>query len=237
MLDEALASAGAYAGDGVEFGLAVADLAAFTVVGYGEAVGFVTDLLHEMEDGGATVKYDGVVLLSEDIDDFFFFCDAGEGLEGDSDFCEGGVGGVELAEAAIDEDEGGEGFLVVHQAFVAALDDFAHGGEVVVAGDSFDLEFAVIGFLHLAVFPDDHGGDGFGTLDVGDVEALDAAGEFFQGESVLEGFLDGLLVGSHDAETLVVGLAGVLADKIDKGTLVAALGGRDLDAVAGALGE
>jgi hypothetical protein len=72
---------------------------------------------------------------------------------------------------------------------------------------------------------------------VGDVEALDAAGEFFEGEGVLEGFGDGLLRGDEDAEALVIGLAGVLADEIDEGALVAALGGGELDAAAGALGE
>jgi hypothetical protein len=45
VLDQALAGSGAYAGDGVQFGLAVADLAAFAMVGDGEAVGFVADLL------------------------------------------------------------------------------------------------------------------------------------------------------------------------------------------------
>ena len=38
MLEEALAGAGAYAGDVVEFGVAVAHLAALAVVGDGEAV-------------------------------------------------------------------------------------------------------------------------------------------------------------------------------------------------------
>ncbi len=123
------------------------------------------------------------------------------------------------------------------EAFVAAADDLAHGGEVVDAGDGLDLEFAVVGLLHRAVFPDDHGGDGLGALDVGDVEALDAAGEFFEGECVLQGFLNGLHAGLEDAEALVVGLLGVLADEVDEGALFAALRGEDLDAAVGAFGE
>ncbi len=75
----------------------------------------------------------------------------------------------------------GKGFFVVDEAFVAAVDDLAHGGEVVDAGDGLDLELAVVGLLHRAVFPDDHGGDGFGALDVGDVEALDAVGAVRRG--------------------------------------------------------
>ncbi len=82
VLEEALAGAGADAGDGVELGVAVADLAAFAVVGDGEAVALVADLLDEMEDGGAAVEDDGVVFLAEDVDDLFAFGDGGEGLEG-----------------------------------------------------------------------------------------------------------------------------------------------------------
>ena len=63
-----------------------------------------------------------------------------------------------------------------------------------------------------------------------DVEALDAARELFEGEGVLKGFLDGLDAGLEDAEALVVGLLGVLADEVDEGALFAALGGKDFDA-------
>ena len=69
------------------------------------------------------------------------------------------------------------------------MDDLAHGGEVVDAGDGLDLELAVVGLLHRALFPDDHGGDGFGALDVRDVEALDALGRLGEREGVLQGFL------------------------------------------------
>ena len=131
----------------------------------------------------------------------------------------------------------GKGLLSSSEAFVAAVDDLAHAGEVVDSGDGLDLELAVVGLLHGAVFPDDHGGDGFGALDVGDVEALDAAGEFFEGEGVLQGFLDGFHAGLQDAEALVVGLLGVLADEVDEGALFAALGGEDFDALAGAFGQ
>ena len=44
---------------------------------------------------------------------------------------------------------------------------------------------------------------------------------------------DGVLGGGlEDAETLVVGLLGVLADEVDEGAFVAALGGGDFDFVA-----
>ena len=85
VLEEALAGAGADAGDGVEFGLAVAHLAAFAVVGDGEAVGFIADLLDEVEDGGAALEDDGAIFAAEDVDDLFFLCDGGEGLGGEAE--------------------------------------------------------------------------------------------------------------------------------------------------------
>ena len=128
------------------------------------------------------------------------------------------------------------GFAVA-DALVAAGDDFAHGGEVVDAEDGHDFELAIGGLVHLAVFPDDQGGDGFGALDVGDVEALDAAGQLGEHEGVGEGFLNGFARGLEDAEALRVGLLGVLAGEVDEGTFFSALGDGDFDAVAGALGE
>ena len=105
VLEQALAGAGANAGDVVEFGVAVAHLTALAVVGDGEAVGLVADLLDEMKDGRATLEHDGRVFLPVDVDDLFFFGDGGEGLGVDTDFGEGICGGVELAEATVDEDE------------------------------------------------------------------------------------------------------------------------------------
>ena len=103
--------------------------------------------------------------------------------------------------------------------------------------DGHHLELAIGRLVHLAVFPDDQRGHGFSALDVGDVEALDAAGQLGQHERVGEGFLNGLARGLEHAEALRVGLLGVLAGEIDEGALFAALRDGDFDAVAGALGE
>ena len=113
-------------------------------------------------------------------------------------------------------DPSADGFVHFEDAFVAAVDYFAHGGEVVYAEDGHYFEFAVGGLVHLAVFPDDHGGYGFRALDVGDVEALDAAGEFGEHEGVGEGFLNGFAGGLEDAEALDVGLLGVLPGEVDR---------------------
>ncbi len=104
--------------------------------------------------------------------------------------------------------------VLIEQAAVTAVDDFAHGGEIVDAEDGHDLEFAIGLLVHLAVFPDDEGGYGFSALDVGDVEALDAAREFGEHEGVGQGFLNGLAGGLENAEALNVRLTGVLTGEV-----------------------
>ncbi len=61
--------------------VAVAHLAALAVVGDGEAVALVADLLDEVQDGRAAVEDDGVVLLAVDVDDLFALGDGGERLQ------------------------------------------------------------------------------------------------------------------------------------------------------------
>src|ERR1700691_3628842 len=97
MFQQALAGAGAYAGDGEELGVAVAHLAALAVVGDGEAVRLVADALDQMQDGRAAVEDDGLVFLSVEVDDFFSFGDGGERLGGDAEGFQSFSGGVELA--------------------------------------------------------------------------------------------------------------------------------------------
>ena len=80
------------------------------------------------------VEHDGLVFLAVEVEDFFLLGDAGEGLVDDGERFEGFGGGVELADAAVDQDQAGEGLVFFQDAFVAAGDGFAHAGEVVVLG-------------------------------------------------------------------------------------------------------
>jgi hypothetical protein len=104
VLEEALAGTGADAGDGEELGIAVAHFAAFAMVSDGEAVALVANALDQMQDGGAAIEDDGLVFLAVEVDDFFSLGDGGEWLGGDAEGFKGGGGGVELADAAVDED-------------------------------------------------------------------------------------------------------------------------------------
>src|ERR1700729_665673 len=144
---------------------------------------------------------------------------------------------MELAEAAVDKDERRERLIVVEQSLVASLNHLTHAGEVVDAANSFDLKLAIVGLLHRAVFPDDHGGYGFSALDVRNIEALDSSWKFFKGECILQRLLDRLERRLQNSEALIVRLLGVLADKIDERALLAALRRENLDALSRALGQ
>ncbi len=134
------------------------------------------------------------------------------------------------------------------QAAVAAFDRFPHAGKIVAQnsrgffgafghGFAADDEFTVIGFFHLAGFPDDHRGDGFGTLDVRDVEAFDALGRLGQTESGFEGFDDRVFAGLGNAEARDERLLRVFLDQFEERVLLAALRIQDFDAMAGFFGE
>ena len=80
------------------------------------------------------VELNRLVFLAVNVEDFFLFVDAGERLVDDGEGFEGFGGGVELADAAVDKDQAGEGLIFLKDALVTACDGFAHGGEVVVLG-------------------------------------------------------------------------------------------------------
>ena len=126
--------------------------------------------------------------------------------------------GVELAEAAIDQNQAGHRFLFFLQALVAARDGFEHAGEVVVfAANSSSRchfaannEFSIVGFLHAAIFPNDHGGNRIGSLNVRNVETFDALGFFGKIKGALQRFGYGLGCGLEYAEALFEGMLGIV---------------------------
>ncbi len=126
--------------------------------------------------------------------------------------------------------------FLLHPA-IAPAHDFAHGGKIIHAFHGLDLIFAIVGFLHRAVFPNHHGGDRFRTLDVGDVEALDAPRQIGQGQQILQRLLDHLARRLQHAEALIETLLGILARQVDQGTLLSAARHGYLHLVLGALAE
>ena len=100
--------------------------------------------------------------------------------------------GVQLADAAVDQDQARQRSVFLLQPGVAPCHHFAHGGEIVVAVNRADDELAVVGLLHPAVFPHHHAGHLVGALDVRDVEALDALRRLGQLERILQRLLNRL---------------------------------------------
>ena len=141
--EEALAGLRADAGNVVQLGVAVAHGPALAVIADGEAMALIANELDEMKDGRAAIEDDGLFLIAVEVNDFFPFRDRRERLRGEAEGFEGFGCGVKLAEAAVDEDQGGHWLVFIPQTAVAALDHFAHGGEIVDAGYGFHFEFAI----------------------------------------------------------------------------------------------
>ena len=95
------------AGDFAEGGFGLPLGAAEAMEGDGKAVGFVANGLNQMENGRMAVELDGLVFLTVDVEDLFFFGDASERLVDDGQRFEGFGGGVKLTDAAVDEDQAG----------------------------------------------------------------------------------------------------------------------------------
>ena len=102
--------------------------------GYGKAMRLVANLLNEMKYGRMMLKDNGLVLLAEDVENFFFFGDAGQRLIDNLQRIQRLRSGVELADTAVDENQAGERFFFFLQAAIAARDDFPHACEIVVLG-------------------------------------------------------------------------------------------------------
>jgi len=103
-------------------------------------------------------------------------------LEFFGEFFEGFGGGFSLAESAVDDEEVGDG-AVAGDSFFENLGD----GEVVVAVGVGEFESAVAVRVLGAAEEGHEAAAGPGAAEVGNVEALDAEGEIFEGEFFLEG--------------------------------------------------
>ena len=82
--------------------------AALAVKTDGKSVSFVADLLDQMKDRRMAFQADGLILLPEDVDDFLLLGNAGDGLIDDFQLFQRRRGRMELAEAAVNENQAGE---------------------------------------------------------------------------------------------------------------------------------
>ena len=81
--------------------------AALTVEGDREAMSFVANLLDQMQHRRMMVEDHGLIFTTENVENLFFLGDAGHRLIDDGEFVEGFGGGVELADAAVNQDQAG----------------------------------------------------------------------------------------------------------------------------------
>ncbi len=176
------------------------------------------------------VEHDRLVFLLVDVDDFFPLGDCRQRLIDDLEGFERIGSGVQLSQAAINEQQAGHFLLFFLQPLVAARDHFAHGGKVIHALHAANDELAVVGFLHSPVFPDHHRRHGFGALNVRDIETLDALRRLRQAERLLQSLLDCFRVRLHHPEALVIGLLRIVPCQIEERAFLPALGHEDVHA-------
>ena len=103
--EKALAGLRADAGNLQQLGVSIPHGAALAMVADGEAMALVADELDEVQHRRAAVEDDGLVFVAVEVDDLFLFRDGGQRLRGEAERFESVGCGVELAEAAVDEDE------------------------------------------------------------------------------------------------------------------------------------
>src|SRR2546425_7163713 len=123
-----LGGALAYPGDIHQRRVQRAARAALAVKGDRKPVGFVADLLDQVQDGRVALEHDRLVLLPKGIDYFLFFRDAGKRLIDDLEFFERRSGRVQLPDAAVDQDQARQRLSLFPQAAGSPLERVAPAG-------------------------------------------------------------------------------------------------------------
>src|SRR5205809_2639832 len=103
------------------------------------------------------VQDNGLILLAQDEENYFLLRDAGYGLVDDLERFERLRRGMQLSDAAVDQNQAGHFSFLFLKTAIAARDGFAHAGKIVVEARQNPIaaaviaandEFAVLGFLH-----------------------------------------------------------------------------------------
>ena len=196
-------------------------------------MGFVANLLDQVQQRRVFFEPDRLILLTQHKKNLFLFGDGHDGLVDDLEFLQSLRGCMQLTQAAIDQHEAGHRFIFVAQAAIAPVDRLSHAGKIVVAPLAANNEFAIVGFLHPAIFPNYHRGHHVGALNMRDIEALDAFRRRRKIEGGFQRFRHGFARGFEHAKALLERVARVLFDQIEKGMLWAALRCGDIDAPVG----
>ncbi len=205
------------------------------MVGHGEAMAFIANLLHQVKHRRTPIQHDRLILLPIDVDDLLALRDRRQWLQRHANLLQRRICRMQLAQSSIDQNEGRERLLVFLQPLVTALNHLAHAGEVIDARDGLHLKLAVVGLLHRAILPHHHRGHRLSALNMRDVEALDAPRQLLQRQRVLQCLLNRLHPRLQHAKPLIVRLLRVLANQINERTFFASLRRKNLHAPARSL--
>src|SRR5919108_3003889 len=172
-LEQARADGGPDAGNRVERGLNRALPAQLLVIRDREPVRLVPDLLQRVQRGRRRVEQQRLATVAR-VDLLLLLGERDDGDPVEPEILQNLKAHVELAAAAVDEDEVGQHASLLERLAEPPAEHLAQRAEVVGAAHRADLESLVVVLLHRAVFPDHERADLLGALDVGDVVALDA---------------------------------------------------------------
>ena len=127
---------------------------------------------------------------------------------------EGGHGGVELADAAVDQHQIRHRPLLVPQPSVTAAYRLGDRREIINPVDSTDVEAAVLTLVHAPVLPHHARGGGLTSPSVRDVEALDVGHRAGQTERFAQPAGEMLRLRARGTEAKIEGGAGVVQSEL-----------------------
>ncbi|MNN20808.1 hypothetical protein D3C81_1341040 [compost metagenome] len=163
------------------------------VPGDGETVGFVADLLDQVQRRGVALEDELMVHVIE-VEGLesglarHALGDAEQGQVGKGQLLHDIAGHIQLAFAAVHQQHVGQFALAVLDPAITTGQRLVHGGVVVASGNAFDIEAAVIGLDR--AFRAEHHATGHGGFAAGvaDVVAFQALRHFIQAKHLGQGF-------------------------------------------------
>src|SRR5688572_30442627 len=110
---------------------------------HGKAMRLVTDLLDKVQDWGESVQYDGLALLSRDIDPLFTLGNGGDRLIDNTDTFERVLSRVQLSNSAVNQNQARKPRSLFLKTRIATCDHFPHGSKIVITDNGADHELPV----------------------------------------------------------------------------------------------
>src|SRR6266540_7571082 len=136
-------------------------------------MGLVADHLQKLQRWITSLQSNRLFSI-RNVNLFFTFRQACDRNALDAETIQRGERGIELTTAAIDENQIGQRLLLPQQSSIPPIDRLGHRAKVIRADHGLDVEDAVLLLVELPAVENDHAGDRITSLNVRDVERLDA---------------------------------------------------------------